>query len=250
MNNRISSVASGEVTSDTVKAQLKRHLEMWKGKPLRGYLPTKIEKDKEIDDIATAEWMNTSLSSHVEDYTATLQEQEIATQATIKRRTKDGNLPLKCRLCEDKDETVFHVLCSCPKLSTNLYTTARHDHVGEVLLNEIIKDQQHQRTKNPPPISMTPTREIWWNKLITTTSRVKHNRPDIVIWDKKASVCTVIEIGVPLIPMLQSVKPKKETNTCRWSQSFSKCIQASNIKLYQSLLGHLELYQRNLKNIF
>ena len=89
------------------------------------------------------------------------------------------------------------MLCSCPKLSANLYTTARHDHAGEVLLNEIIQDQQQQRIKNPPPISMTPTREIWWNKLITTTSRVKHNCPDIVIWDKKASVCTIIEIGVP-----------------------------------------------------
>ena len=44
---------------------------------------------------------------------------------------------------------------------------------------------------------MTPTKEIWWNKLITTTSRVKHNCPDIVIWDKKTSVCTIIEMGVP-----------------------------------------------------
>ena len=63
-------VTPGEVTSDTVKAQLKRrHLEMWKGKPLHGYLPTKIEKDEKIDDRATAEWMNTGLSSHVEGYT-------------------------------------------------------------------------------------------------------------------------------------------------------------------------------------
>ena len=101
-------VTSGEVMSDMVKAQLKRrHLEMWKGKHLHGYLPTKTEKDEEIDDKATAEWMNTGLSSHVEGYTAALQEQEIATRATIKRRMKDGNLPIKCRLCEDKDETVF-----------------------------------------------------------------------------------------------------------------------------------------------
>ena len=123
---------------------------MWKGKPLHGYLPTQTEKDEEIDDKATAEWMNTGLSSYVEGYTAALQEQEIATRATVKRRRKDRNLPIKCRLCEDKDETVFHVLCCCPKLSANLYTTARHDHVGEVLLNEIIKDQQQQRIKNPP----------------------------------------------------------------------------------------------------
>ena len=45
----LGTVTSGEVTSDTVKAQLKRrHLEMWKGKPLHGYLPTKIEKDERL----------------------------------------------------------------------------------------------------------------------------------------------------------------------------------------------------------
>ena len=148
-------VRPGEVTSDTMKAQLKRrHLEMWKGKPLHGYLPTKAEKDEEIDDRTTAEWINMGLLSHVEGYTAALQEEEIATRATIKRRTKDRNLPIKWRLCEDKDETVFHALCCCFKLSANLYTTARHDRVGEVLLNEIIKDLQQQRIKNPPPISI------------------------------------------------------------------------------------------------
>ena len=55
-------------------------------------------------------------------------------------------------------------------------------------------------------------REIWWNKLITTTSRVKHNCPDIVIWDKKASVCTIIEIGVPFdtnVAVLQAKKGNK-----------------------------------------
>ena len=42
-------VTSGEVTSDTVKAQLKRrHLEMWKGKPMHGYPPTKIERMKRL----------------------------------------------------------------------------------------------------------------------------------------------------------------------------------------------------------
>ena len=50
-----------------IKTQLKRrHLEMWKRKPLHDYLSTKIEKKEEIDDRAKAEWMNTGLSSYVE----------------------------------------------------------------------------------------------------------------------------------------------------------------------------------------
>ena len=176
-----------------------------------------------------------------------MQEQEIATRATIKRRTKDGNLPIKCRLCEDKDETVFHVLCSCPKLSPNLYTTARHDHVGEVLLNEIIQDQQQQRIKNSPPISMTQTREIWWNKLITTTSRVKHNRPDIVIWDKKASVCTIIEIGVPFDSNVTVRQAEKGTKYMPLVSELQQMYPSFKYQIIPLIIGALGAVPKKLK---
>ena len=238
MKQELGIVTSGEVPS---------HLEMWKEKPLHGYLATKIEKNEEIDDKATAEWMNMGLSSHVEDYTAALQEQDIATRATIKRRTKDRNLPIKCRLCEDKNETVFHVLCSSPKLSANLYTTARHDHVGEAFLNEIIKDQQQQRINNPPPISMTPMREIWWNKLITTTSKVKQNRPDIVIWDKKASVCTIIEIGVPFDTNVAVHQAKKGNKYMQLVSQLQQMYPSFKYQIIPVIIGALGAVPKKLK---
>ena len=33
---------------------------------------------------------------------------------------------------------------------------------------------------------------------IKTTNKVKHNRLDIMIWDKEAKTCDVVEITVPL----------------------------------------------------
>ena len=58
-------VTSGEVTSDTVKAQLKRrHLEMWKGKPLDGYLPTKIEMKPKVRLELATPGLQTQSSSH------------------------------------------------------------------------------------------------------------------------------------------------------------------------------------------
>ena len=171
---------------------------MWKEKPLHNYLHSKVEADEGIENRATAEWMNTGLSSHVEGYVAALQEQEISTRATIKRRLKDQTLPVKCRLCNNQDETVFHVLGSCSSLSSNMYTTSRHDAVGKVILQEIIDDNHQKFIKSPPPVTNTTTKEIWWNLQIKTTNKVKYNRPDIIVWDKETQVCSVIEVGVPL----------------------------------------------------
>ena len=97
---------------------------------MHGYVFKKVEDDKDIDAEASHNWMNTGISSHVEGYVTALQEQEIATRATIKCRNKDRNNETKCRLCKSQEETVFHVLGSCSLLSSNLYLTTRHDNIA------------------------------------------------------------------------------------------------------------------------
>ena len=75
-----------------------------------------------------------------------MQEQEIATKATQKRREKDPTINAKCRLCDSQDETVLHALGSCPSLSSNLYMTARHDNVGQHIVEEIVKQENKEST--------------------------------------------------------------------------------------------------------
>ena len=83
-------------------------------------------------------------------------------------------------------------------MSSNLYTTARHNPVAKVILNEVIKEDQQPRTDRPLPVINTPTKEIWWDKPLQTPKKIKHNRPDIVIWDRNRTTCTIVEVGVPL----------------------------------------------------
>ena len=40
--------------------------------------------------------------------------------------------------------------------------------------------------------------EIWWNKLVKTTVKINHIRPDIILWNNKEKTFTMIEICVPL----------------------------------------------------
>ena len=128
----------GKINQERVKNKLKqKHLEAWRNKPMHSYVFKKAEADKDIDVQASHNWMNTSISSHVEGYLTAWQEQDIATRATIKRRNKDKNNETESRLCKSQEETVFHVLGSCSSLSSNLYLTTRHDNSARELVREI-----------------------------------------------------------------------------------------------------------------
>ena len=52
----------------------------------------------------------------------------------------------------------------------------------------------------------TVNKEIWWNMKIKTTNKVKYNRPDIMIWDKEAKTCDVVEVNVSRRLMTKSDK--------------------------------------------
>ena len=166
---------------------------------MHSYVFKKAEADKDIDAQGSHNWMNTGISSHVEGYVIALQEQEIATRATIKRRNKNRNNETKCRLCKSQEEIVFRVLGSCSSLSSNLYLTTRKDNIARQLVREIANVEKPKKQRGPfPVVSHTATQEIWWNHPVTTVNKVKHNRPDIIIWDKQDMNCTVIDICAPL----------------------------------------------------
>ena len=193
-------ISQQQVEKDTIKRKLKqRHIDQWKQKSLHGYLAKQTEEDPEIDTIATNKWRETGLSSHVEGYISAIQEQEIATKATIKRRQHEPRMDAKCRLCGKEEETNFHVIGCCSSLSSNLYVTARHDPVAQVILDQVLEQEGVESKKGEPEsVITTVNKEIWWNMKIKTTNKVKYNRPDIMIWDKEEKTCDVVEITVPL----------------------------------------------------
>ena len=39
--------------------------------------------------------------------------------------------------------------------------------------------------------------KYWWNVPIKTSTKLPYNEPDILIWNKKAKTCSVIEISCP-----------------------------------------------------
>ena len=43
----------------------------------------------------------------------------------------------------------------------------------------------------------TNDKEYWWDTPITTATKLKHNKPDLVIWNKTEKICIIIEFSCP-----------------------------------------------------
>ena len=116
----------------------------------------------------------------------------------------------KCRACNKFDESVFHLICSCPALAPTLYLNMRHNQVARILYQEII--QSENMIYKPPPVTKKNNNlEIWWEKSITTVTRVEKNGPDIIIWDTTSKTCKIIDVGVPLDTNLENVYQDKKS---------------------------------------
>ena len=150
------------------------------------------------------------MTSHFEGYAHAIQEQEISTKFLVNKRMVDaGKIPKmdnKCRLCRKAQEDISHVIGGCSKMSVRYYIPLRHDavarHIWNALRRQLCKkrsfDKQDRFPMDNEFIDVSEGHEFWWNIPVKTCKRVKHNRPDIVVWNHNTKECLIIEISCPL----------------------------------------------------
>ncbi|XP_063601678.1 uncharacterized protein LOC134777753 [Penaeus indicus] len=107
----------------------------------------------------------------------------------------------KCRFCEDKVETIDHIVSGCSILIPG-ECKSRHDRVGQYLHWNIcnhfsIKTHSNWYEHHPEPVTEGETVTILWDFSIHTDRTIQANRPDIVIKDKKNNLCFLIDMIVP-----------------------------------------------------
>ena len=66
---------------------------------------------------------------------------------------------------------------------------------------------------DPQEITKIADAEMWWDKKVKTVTKIEHNRPDMLYWDKKNKQCEIIEISVPLDNNMQQSYKLKQENT-------------------------------------
>ena len=75
-------------SSNVKEGTRKEREEKWKRKVMHGYLQKTLSEDETIDMKKTNKWLNLHLPAHTEGYITAIQEQELDTKETRKRREK------------------------------------------------------------------------------------------------------------------------------------------------------------------
>ena len=128
------------------------------------------------------------------------QEQALRTNAIKANIDKQPVSPL-CRLCMKTPETVMHLASGCTKLAQKQYRK-RHDNVAKRVHWELCKKYKMECSEKwyrhvPPEIIENEEVKILWDRTIQTARTVEHNRPDIILIEKKENKWSLIDVAVP-----------------------------------------------------
>ena len=142
----------------------------------------------------------------------TAQDQSLYTRNYQAKMIKYGADP-KCRLFEDKMETMDHLVAGCPILAPKEYKE-RHDRMGQYPHWRIRQHYdapcaEHWYEHHPEPVTGGNGVTILWDFTIHTDRSIKAYRPDIIVTDCKKKTCLLIGMAVSLI----KTSRKKSGNT-------------------------------------
>ena len=179
---------------------LKMIEERWHEKPLHGQVVIRC-KGADVDQMATHQWLRSSgLKGETEGFILAAQDQSLATRNYQANILHNGADP-KCRFCDEKLETVDHLVSGCSVLAPKEYKS-RHDRVGQYLQWRICKYYLISTTANwyehhPEPVTEGKDVSILWDFPVHTDRTIQANRPDIIVKDKKDNICLLIDMSVP-----------------------------------------------------
>ncbi|KAL1451137.1 hypothetical protein WDU94_003426 [Cyamophila willieti] len=121
----------------------------------------------------------------------------------------------RCRICQEKSETIDHILSACPQLAKHEYIL-RHNKICTYVHWCLCKKYNipgiatRWYEHEPKPVVNNEEVTILYDTQIHTDRTVPANKPDIVIKNLKEKHCTLIDISVPCDKNLISKEAEKK----------------------------------------
>ena len=188
------------VKQETKKKAYEKMRQIWEGKPMHGQYPTRVNKsDVEVEQ--THKWLKSpGLKGETEGLVIAAQDQSLATRSYHNKIIKDGTDP-KCRMCNEFEETIDHIVAGCPVLANTEYIQ-RHDKAAGYLHWRICKHYHFPTADKwyehkPEKVTENEAATVLWDMPVNTDKEIKANRPDIIIKDKIEKKCIMIDMSIP-----------------------------------------------------
>ena len=214
-----------------------------------------LRKTKDNEDIDQKEsntrLINRKFSSHIEGYLFAIHEQEIETRTLRRIREKDPlkrkEMPRLCRMCRKAEEDIFHVTAPiCLVTCTYITDTTQWPKHYIKKFSQNLETKEIQTRKQPPNVIKIETTEIWWDHTISTTTKIPHNRPDVVILNKEEKSCQVIDICIPLDTNVQLRQGTKRDNYVPLVDQLRRIYPGYTYRIIPVIIGALGTIPRQL----
>ena len=197
--NRFLSEFQKNTTKDQYVREAKESKQSeWQEKALHGQYVKLIETTRKEQ---TYKWLrNGYLKKETEGLITAAQDQALATRwRKVKIEKVEGSA--LCRMCNQKDETVFHILSECSKLAQSEYKK-RHDKVAQIVHWNMCKTYGLPHSRRwyghvAERVTENDRAKILWDVSVQTDHIIEARRPDIILVDKELNHTWIVDIAVP-----------------------------------------------------
>jgi len=179
---------------------LRKMREKWEEKPMHGQYPCRIRKP-DVEKEQTHKWLQSAgLKAETEGMVIAAQDQCLATRSFHHRIIKDGTDP-KCRICNQFEETIDHIVSGCPSLAKTEYMY-RHNNAASYIHWKICKHHNLPAAEKwydhqPQTVTENDNVTILWDMPVNTDREISANRPDIIIKNRQEKTCIMIDMAIP-----------------------------------------------------
>ena len=106
-----------------------------------------------------------------------------------------------CRICGERGETVQHILCKCKKLAQR-DNKRRHDSVAKSVHWKLCEKHNFERKEKwyrhcPEGVAEDDDVKLIWDINIQCENAMEVKRPNLMLVDKKAKLCIIIDVAIP-----------------------------------------------------
>ncbi|KAL1454809.1 hypothetical protein WDU94_008943 [Cyamophila willieti] len=188
-------------------------INQWKSKSIHGRYINQIQ-DQNVNKTLSFNWLKRGeLHPETEGFYMAIQDKVMRTKNYEKHILKI-DVEDKCRKCHRDGETIEHIVGGCPELANNVYL-GRHNQVAKIIHQNIAQDLNLLKNFTPfykyTPENILENKDtvIYWDVPILTDRSIAHNRPDIIVIDKRNKSATIIDIAIPLTHNINKTEQEK-----------------------------------------
>ena len=202
------------------------------------------EMPEEIDKDLSWKWLvQSGLKGQTEATICAAQEQALRTNCTDNKIDKTSENPL-CRMCGERGETVQHIRCECKNLAQREYKR-RHETVAKLIHWKLCEKHNLERKEKwyehcPEGVVEDDGVKLIWDINIQCDNVMEARRLDLILVDKKAKSCVIINVAVPGDCRIRGKEIEKVEKYQNLKRELKRLCSLKKVEIVPVVVGALE----------